>query len=105
MPSPKTGSTSPHSSNILLPHTDAPLPHLRLHRLPIVVANAVFDFVEPTRFMSWSVWELATPHCNATVGRSSMTCTTGVQDKEKYEFGLGTQSEDEKADSVSHRST
>ena len=43
--------------------------------------------------------------CNATARRSSTTCTTGVRDEGEREFGLGTQSDDERIDSVSHRST
>ena len=43
--------------------------------------------------------------CNATAGRSSTTCTIGVRGGKGREFGLGTQLDGEKIDSVPHRST
>ena len=43
--------------------------------------------------------------CNATARRSSTTCTIEVRGGEGREFGLGTQLDDEKVDSVPHRST
>ena len=43
--------------------------------------------------------------CNATARCSSTTCTVDVRGGQGREFGLGTQLDDEKVDSVPHRST
>ena len=43
--------------------------------------------------------------CNATARRSSTTCTIEVRGGQGREFELGTQLDDEKVDSVPHRST
>ena len=66
----------------------------------------LFDALKPiTVQVSVSVHFCLMKQCNATARRSSTTCNIDVRGGQGREFGLGTQLDDEKVDSVPHRST